>query len=471
MGLAVSGAIVAGGACARPAAPPGGPADSRPPGVIATYPTELGTLDELDGVIRFEFDERISERVVGGSLDAAVSISPEVGVLKVSHSRTALKVEAEEGFEAGRVYRVTLQAVVSDMFGNQLKDPFELVFSTGGDPVPTTLAGQVWERVSGRGSNGAIVLATDSDGLTHKSVANQDGIFAFRYLPGGAFELTAFDDLNRNGEVDSVEVQGGVGTSLEVGDTVFVDVSILAPDSSAAVAMNAVSIDSVTVALEFDDMLDPDATLESVTLVVTTEDGTQLGIERVFHEAQYAEYVDSVTESFARLDSIDAAAAAATLADAAEAADTVELGDTVEVSDTVEVVDVVEVVDTVEFADTVEAADSATTPPQDTVIVAPRARPTPIRLDPLPGVRPGVTADGRRLLPGRRLVLRLLDVLGLDLPYELDASGVVNINGLADGGGSVPLVRESPPIPDSLPSSELETDTLAIADTLTGQPR
>jgi hypothetical protein len=439
MGLAVSGVIVAAGACARPAAPPGGPSDSRPPVVIATYPMELGTLDELDGAIRFEFDERISERVAGGSIDAAVSISPEAGVLKVRHSRTALTVEVEEGFEAGLVYRVTLQAVVADMFGNQMKDPFELVFSTGGDPVPTTLAGQVWERVSGLGSNGAIVLATDSGGLTHRSVANQDGIFAFRYLPGGGFQLTAFDDLNRNGEVDSVEVQGGVGTSLEVGDTVFVDLSILAPDSSAAVAMTAVSIDSVTVALEFDDMLDPEAPLESVTLVVTTEGGTALRIERVFHEAQYAEYVDSVTEAFARLDSMDAAAAAATLADV------------------------------VEFADTVEVTDSAATPPGDTVIVAARARPTPTRLDPFPGVRPGVTLDGRRLLPGRRLVLRLLDALGLEVPYEVDASSVVNINGLVDGGGSVPLVRESPPIPDSLPSNELEVDTLAIADTLTGQ--
>ena len=94
------------------------------------------------------------------------------------------------------------------------------------------------------------------------------------------------------------------------------------------------------------------------------------------------------------------------------------------------------------------------------------SRVPPTRLDPLPGPRPGPTADGRRVLPGRRIVAQLSEPLVLDVEYEVRLSSVVNINGLPGGGGTAPLVWESPPPPDTLAAPDtLVTDTL-VTDTL-----
>ncbi len=293
--------------CARQQGPSGGPEDRRPPGVIATTPAPFEVVEDLNTKIRFDFDERISERVTGGLLDDLVSISPRGGAVKVRHAKRSLTLEIEGGLKPGIVYRVTLKDAVNDMFGNALADPFELVFSTGGEAVPTTLAGQVWDRVTGAGVPDAMVFAIGPDSLVHLSGTNSEGIFAFRYLPGGAFVVTAFLDNNRDGDVDSTEVQGAAPTRLEVGDTVLMDLPILAPDTSAASLTGASAVDSTTVVLVFNDFLDPNAPAADVEVTLALDSAAAPSVLRVFHEAEYEEFVDFVTDSLARLDSIDAA--------------------------------------------------------------------------------------------------------------------------------------------------------------------
>ncbi|GIT50630.1 MAG: hypothetical protein Ct9H300mP15_08430 [Gemmatimonadota bacterium] len=68
--------IVLASSCAQQGAPPGGPEDLRPPIVIRTVPDTFELLGTMDGSIRFEFDERISERPSSGTFDNAVIISP-----------------------------------------------------------------------------------------------------------------------------------------------------------------------------------------------------------------------------------------------------------------------------------------------------------------------------------------------------------------------------------------------------------
>ena len=75
--------IVLASSCAQQGAPPGGPEDLRPPIVIRTVPDTFELLRTLDGSIRFEFDERISERPSSGTFDNAVIISPRTGELIV----------------------------------------------------------------------------------------------------------------------------------------------------------------------------------------------------------------------------------------------------------------------------------------------------------------------------------------------------------------------------------------------------
>ena len=438
--------------CARQEAPPGGPEDLRPPVVVRTEPETFATVEELDEV-RFEFDERISERVGGGGLNSAISVSPRGGDVQVSHGRRSLTVQMEGGFQPGLVYRITLNPVVSDLFGNQLRDPFELILSTGGEPVPNTLAGEVWDRIDGSAMSNAVVYATASDGLVHQGSTDRDGIFALRYLPAGSFNLIAFEDTNRDGEIDSTEVQGGSSATLSVGDTVLVDIPILAPDTAAAILVEAEALDSVTVVLEFDDYLEPSLSALEVDVQIRTEEGTTPGIIGRYQEAEYATFVEEVADSFLRLDSLDAEEARRTAAAAAAAAAAEQTA--------------------TEPADSTAIAPDAVPAPPDTALIeslgtgggaptrqGPPRRVPPSPLTPLQGSAPGPTADGRRVLPGKRIVVLLDAPLTYDLTYEIDVTGVTNINGLTDGGGTVEFVRVTPP-PDTT-----AIDTLALGDSM-----
>lgn len=477
-------------ACARQEMPPGGPEDVRPPVVVATTPAAFDTVTDLSTEIRFDFDERISERVNSGPLETAVSVSPTAGDYEVQHGRRSLTVKLDGGLRAGIVYRVTLSPVVSDMFGNTLVDPFELVFSTGGEAVPTTLAGEVWNRVTGQAIAQSALVAVGSDSLVHRSTADRGGIFAFRYLPAGAFDVTAFEDQNRNGQVDSTEVQGSLAMTIAAGDTVLVDIPVLTPDTSAANLTLAEAVDSVTVALLFDDFLDFEAGTDAVQVTLSSDSVDAPTIVDLMHETEYVAWVQAVTDSITRLDSIDQAAAAA----AARAASRARLDSAATDSGAADTLRPDSPASTTPVApEPVSAAgDPAVTDsvegglvPSDTVVVervgagapgsrplAAQGRPVPPPLPRVDGSNAGPTTDGRRTLPGRRLVARLGGPLPFDVPFEVTVDGVVNIFGLTGGGGTTSLVREfvidSTAIRDSIAAADsaLVPDSGAVQDTV-----
>jgi hypothetical protein len=368
-------------ACANQGAPPGGPEDRRPPVVIRTEPEAMAVVSDLGRAVRFHFDERISEQVAGGTLGDAVTVSPRSGEVRVSHGSRTISVELEGGLRPGVVYRVTLLPVVRDLFGNQLADPFELVFSTGAEPTPTALAGQIWDRISGQGLRGALVSAVGQDSLVHIARADDQGIFAFRYLPAGSFVVTGFEDADRDGEPGPREVQGTLAATVAPGDTLLLDVPVLPPDTTPAVLVRASALDSVTVVLEHDDYLDPAAPSSQVVVDVSRDGAGAPGVSRLFHEHEYAAYVREVTDSLA--------AASGSGGPAAPAAG----------------------VDTLTLDLTAPDSAVAGAVPSDTATVAPvpggaaGATPTPARAGPpqLPGVRGGGGRGRRReVRPARR---------------------------------------------------------------------
>ena len=152
LALVAAGSTGLAGACARQGSPPGGPEDRRPPVVVTTSPEPFEVLTEpFRGPVRFRFDERVSERVSGGTLDDAVLVSPRTGAVRARHGRQDISVDIAGGFKPGLVYRVTLQPVIRDLFNNQMRDPFEFVFSTGGEFTASAVAGLVWDRTTGEG--------------------------------------------------------------------------------------------------------------------------------------------------------------------------------------------------------------------------------------------------------------------------------------------------------------------------------
>ncbi len=417
--------------------------------IIRTEPDAFAEVTDLGRTVRFHFDERISEQVAGGTLDDAVTVSPRSGAVRVSHGSRTVSVEVEGGLRAGVVYRVTLLPVVRDLFGNQLGDPFELVFSTGAEPTPTALAGQIWDRTSGQGVQGALVSAVGPDSLVHVARADDQGIFAFRYLPAGTFTVTGFEDVDRDGEPGLREVQGTQSATLASGDTLLLDIPVLSPDTTAAVLARATALDSITVVLEHDDYLDPAAEASQVVVDLSRDVGDTPGVSRLFHEHEYAAYVRGVTDSLAA-----AGGGARVPVAPVPGSDTLRLDPAAP-----------------------DSAAPGTVPsdavPSDTVPVAP---PAPARSPPpqLPGVRGGggggAASGGQaggtpgRVLPGRRLVVLLDAPLEVGVEYQVRVTSVLNLNGLPEGGGEATLVLEAPPPPDTPAAA----DSVPAIDTVPG---
>ena len=409
-------------------------------------------LGTLDGLIRFEFDERISERSSSGTLDNAVIISPRSGELVVGHDSRSLTIELLGGFRPDLVYRVTLLPVVRDLFGNQMRDPFELIFSTGGETIPTTLAGIAWDRITGSGVNDYQVWATslDDDSIVHVAVTDNQGVYAFRYIPGASYEITAFDDRNADAVLGMMEIQGSRRLSIENGDTVFLDFPVLQPDTTPATLVTASALDSVTLLLEFDDYLDPALVLGTIGLTVTSEDSTVVVVDSILHEHDYLAYVSMVMDSLVLLDSLDAVLQAAAMA--AEIA--AELDTTI--------------VDSI--------ASDVRVPQEDPEVLGdsePVRRRGPPDLEGRStspssrGVGPN-SAGGRQAsgpdgepLPARRIVVLLGDSVLPDITYNVAINGLQNLYGVPLGGGETSFFIEPVGIADIADV----TDSLLVPDT------
>ena len=267
-------AALAATACARNEAPTGGPEDRFPPYVVATLPDTFSTIEPGTREVRFDFSERISEQPISGRLNDAVVVSPSTGEIRVKHRREGITVRMREGFAPGLVYRVTVLPVIKDMFGNALPDAFDLVFSTGGEIVPNVIAGMVEDRVTGEATPDARVAARfvhGDDTITHWNFSDTAGVFSLRYVPEGTFEVRAWQDMNRDGEVGGSEPQTSFlpGEITGVPDTTLAVLTLVQPDTTPPRLTRATVEDSVRLKIEIDDYIEPELEEGSITGVVT----------------------------------------------------------------------------------------------------------------------------------------------------------------------------------------------------------
>ncbi len=258
-GFALLLALTASG-CARAVAPTGGPVPELPPQLVATSPDTFAVVSPFGGAVRFDFDRTLAERLTSGSPRDAVVVSPRTGEVSVRLRGNRVEVSMDGGFRTQAVYRITLLPRFQDRYRNTLDRPVELFFSTGPAFDPTLVAGLVTDRLTGTDVPGARIDAVpEGDGPTYSAVADSTGVFAFRYLPAGRYELVAYDDVNRNRQPDFQERQAVARVDVSPADTLVVtDLPLLAPDTTAAVLASAQALDTLAVELTFDDHLDPE---------------------------------------------------------------------------------------------------------------------------------------------------------------------------------------------------------------------
>lgn len=284
-----------------------------PPYVVESVPDTFATVPDSVEIREFEFrfSERISERPSSGVMDNAVVVSPAAGNVRVSHGRDGISVRTQHALEPGRVYRITVLPLINDMFGNRLRDPFDLVLSTGGEFVPNVVAGFVEDRVTGAAVEGVRVQArfVDQEGTpVHWNYTGSDGVFSLRYVPSGNFETRAWQDRNRNDTVDASEPvtdwrRGALGAEA---DTSFMVLSLIAPDTTGPRLASVAAEDSVTLSFEFDDYLNPcipGILIEGFARWEESEGDTLSEAVRMYHEHEHLRRQAELADSIARAES------------------------------------------------------------------------------------------------------------------------------------------------------------------------
>lgn len=253
-------------ACARIEPPPGGPPDQSPPFLVSVSPDTMASLPGFDGEVEFRFNEVISEgsspsRGSGtGDLERLILLSPTDRVPEVSWKRSRITVRPREGWRPNTVYRVELLPGVMDLRNNRATSLSRtLTFTTGGEMPRDTLALRVYDWTTGRPAMRALVEAfLLPDSLRYRFTTDSAGRIAATPLPPGQFLVYAVMDANSNGLREEREAFDSATVAT---GTDSVELWTFPHDTTPPRVREALPRDSVTVAVQFSQPLDPDLEL------------------------------------------------------------------------------------------------------------------------------------------------------------------------------------------------------------------
>ncbi len=197
--LAVVAALCLHG-CARTAPPGGGPADSTPPVVTATEPSDGATLVDADTEIRIAFSEEMKRVTV----ERAFSLAPRVALDNLRWIGRALVALPTDALPDSTTFVVTIDETAQDYHGVAIETTHVFSFSTGERLHTGRISGRV--SMGGQPVAGAAVWACrgpvtpDAEGRItscgYTTVSAEDGTFLIAGVRETAvpYTLLAFAD-------------------------------------------------------------------------------------------------------------------------------------------------------------------------------------------------------------------------------------------------------------------------------------
>jgi hypothetical protein len=297
--LAVAAAAALGGAalaCAYQGDPPGGPPRTTPPRLLSTEPESGAVLSSPPHTAQLFFDEVLSERISGPQPDVggAVILSPVTGEVKVGWHRNRLTVEPKGGYLPGRVYRLQLLPVLSDLRQNRMRVGRTIVFSTGPAIPEGSLSGAIVDWAGNRAAAGALIEAVLlPDSLPYRTLSDSAGSFTMAAVPPGAYLVYGVLDQNNNRRRDQREAFDTARVTLQ--DSAAVELYAFRHDTIGPRLRTVDLVDSVTLRITFDRPLDPSQTVDtSMVHVAPADDSTRtLPLLHIYTAAEF----DSVTKA------------------------------------------------------------------------------------------------------------------------------------------------------------------------------
>jgi hypothetical protein len=263
--------------CASQGDPPGGPPDQDPPLVVRVSPDSGAVLAAPPSEVEIGFDEVVNERIAAQrtEISGAVILSPDTGVSRVSWHRDRLTVRPRGGFKPGRIYRVELLPVLTDLRQNRLKEGRLIVFSTGPAIPAAALRGAIVDWPGGRMGVSALIEAVLlPDSLPYRALADSSGSFEMRHVPPGAYLVYGTIDQDGNRRRGPREAYDTVRVTL--GDSAAVELYAFVHDTTGPRIRSAEVVDSLTFRLVFDRPLDPASPLDTTMVqVMPASDTTQ----------------------------------------------------------------------------------------------------------------------------------------------------------------------------------------------------
>lgn len=286
-------------ACASVGDPPGGPPDQEPPVVVRVAPDSGTVTTTLPATAEIFLNEVVNERIAAQRPDIAnaVLLSPVHGPVRVSWHRNRVSVRPREGFRPGRIYRLEVLPVFTDLRQNRMQQGRLVIFSTGPAFPSAALEGAVVDWPGGRPAVGALVEAVLlPDSLPYRAVADSTGSFALRQIPAGDYLVYGVVDQDNNRERGPREAFDTLRVRLA--DTASVEVFAFPHDTTGPRLRTVELADSLTLRLTFDRALDPAQALDTsaIFLAATADSTTRLPVAQVLTPQQ----LDSLRTARAR---------------------------------------------------------------------------------------------------------------------------------------------------------------------------
>ena len=260
------GVTVACAACAREEMPPGTGPDFEAPAVVEMFPMSEAAVPDLDEDAYVKFDEPLGDP---RSLARVIETSP-AWQYEINAGRRTVRIRPIDGWRPGVVYTFRIPPGVRDLVRNMTREPIEILFTTGPEFFDSRAAGAVWDRETVRRLRDIAVQVLGEDSIPYAAVTDTGGNFAFRGLPVGDYWAFAFRDQNRNRTLErDFEPHDSGRVSLSDSTTIVeLELWLTSPDSTAPLLASVEATDSLTLRLEFDDLLEPDASLAGASVGV-----------------------------------------------------------------------------------------------------------------------------------------------------------------------------------------------------------